>query len=172
MIAKYVLLVLIAIPLVHASALGVFPVNETFAIKPFKNYNIAFYFFNPSENDEAIDLSISCMMGKDKYDYANVFPKRIEIPKNTSMENSKIALATIKNPVFIKGEATIGKAKIKYIKPIIGQKGVECRLLAKTEGQTSLAITANLKGKIYGLNLAKLSVALILAAMLLFLRFS
>ncbi|MEM5776845.1 MAG: hypothetical protein QXJ06_00155 [Candidatus Aenigmatarchaeota archaeon] len=171
MIAKYIACILILLPIVQASALGIFPVNDSFIVKPFNKFKYTFYLFNPSEKDTEVDIDFKCYWGNEIYNYTTVFPKKIIIPKNTNMTESKIILVIIKNPVFFKDFVFLNNLKIWYFKPLINEKILNCKLFAKTEEQTNLILTANLEGKVIGLNLTKILIILVLFFVFFFRRF-
>jgi hypothetical protein len=146
MIARILLLLLI-IPLAEAAVIGIFPVNETIDVRPFKSYKIEFYLFNPSSRDENVSVDLKCKNDVD-YLYADVFPKTIIIPAKTDVANPKMVLVEIRKPIFAK--------------PIFGEKEFSCRLYAKIQDATTLIVTAQIKGKLIGMNPLKLAAFLFL----------
>jgi len=147
MIARLLIFLLI-IHLAEAAVIGIFPVNETIHVKPFKNYRLEFYLFNPSTRDENVSIDLKCKSNGEDYQHANVFPKEITLPAKTDITNPKMVLVEIKKPIFAK--------------PIFGEKNVNCRLSATIEDKTSLIVTAQINGKLVGINPFKLMVLLFL----------
>ena len=148
MIAKFLILFLLLLPLSQSTTIGIFPTNETIHIKPLYNYKIHFYLFNPSMNDQNVSLSIKCQSDGKDYPFASIFPQSINLPAKTDMLNPKIITVSIRNPLFFK-DGIIPM-------PAFGEKDIKCRLYAKVEGMTNLIVTSRISGKIVGLNVLKL----------------
>lgn len=164
MIVKYILILFILIPIVYGSTIGIFPLNETFVLKPFKTYNFAFYLFNPSNQDVKVNLYFQCKDSSGFYNYTEIYPKDTVVEANTSILNPKMVLVKIKNPLFI--EKNYGK--IKYFEPIFLEKDIRCRFFAKTEEKTSLIVTSELNGKIIGINPIKITALFLLMLFVFF----
>ncbi|MEM5777119.1 MAG: hypothetical protein QXJ06_01585 [Candidatus Aenigmatarchaeota archaeon] len=165
MIAKYILIIFLLIPIVYGSTIGIFPLNESFIIKPFKTYNFAFYLFNPSVQDVKVSLYFQCKDKNSLYNYTEIYPKEIIVEANTTILNPKMVLVKIKNPLFIEKN----HRNIKYFEPILLGKDLRCRFFAKTEEKTSLIITSELNGKIVGINPIKISAFLFVLMFIFFL---
>ncbi|MEM0473254.1 MAG: hypothetical protein QXF88_00855 [Candidatus Aenigmatarchaeota archaeon] len=154
--AKSIIVFFLIIPIVSSSSIGIFPVNESVTIQPFKTFKTNIYVFNPSEKDVNIDINVSCKMGDKYYENVYVYPKRMTVEKNTSVTNAKPILLTVKNPVFFEN-----KGAIKY-DIITGEKFIKCKVYAKTDEPTSIIVTSNLNVNLIGLNLSKLFFMLVL----------
>ncbi len=163
---KIILIALFFIPFVKASSLGIFPVNESLLIKPFKNYNYAVFLFNPSNKDIKVVIDFYCNMDGVKYFYADVFPKETMVPANTSIVNPIMILIRIKNPLLF--EKNFGK--IKYYIPLFGERDIFCRLNAKTQEQTSIVVTSAFNGKVLGINPLKIFIVLMFVVLFIFFK--
>lgn len=165
MIVKYIFFFLIFIHFVQAYSIGVFPVNDSFVVKPFNKYKFTFYLFNPSDKDLNVSINFTCFLGNKVYENTKFLPKNILIERHTSITNPKMILVIIENPVFLKKEIFFKENKITYLKPIVGEEYLKCRFYAILEEKTTLIVTANLNGKIVGLNIIKILTILFLLFM-------
>lgn len=152
---KSIIVLFLIFPIVSSSSIGIFPVNESITIKPFRIFKTNIYVFNPSEKDVNVDINVSCKMGDKYYENVYVYPKKMTVEKNTSVTNAKPILLTVKNPVFFENQGDI-----KY-NIIAGENFMKCKVYVKTDEPTSIIVTSNLNVNLIGLNFSKLFFVLV-----------
>ncbi|MCX8179025.1 MAG: hypothetical protein N3D75_04335 [Candidatus Aenigmarchaeota archaeon] len=153
--AKFIIALFLMIPIVSSSSIGIFPVNESVTIQPFKTFKTNIYVFNPSEKDVNVDINVSCKMGDKYYENVYVHPKRMTVEKNTNVTDAKPILLTVKNPVFFEN-----KGVTKY-SVTTGENYMKCKVYVKTDEPTSIIVTSNINVKLVGLNFSKLFFVLV-----------
>ncbi|MBU5689543.1 MAG: hypothetical protein QXM68_01570 [Candidatus Aenigmatarchaeota archaeon] len=146
-----ILFLLILMPYVTASGVGIFPLNENVEIKPFQRFRTNIYLFNPSNDDVFVYTNASCFINGKVYDYINFYPKELSINKNTSILEAKPIIVSIQNPLFIENNQSIFNYNVLF-----GENKLKCRFYAKTNDTTPIIVTSNINVILIGINLAKL----------------
>ncbi|MEM5844559.1 MAG: hypothetical protein QW841_04945 [Candidatus Aenigmatarchaeota archaeon] len=162
MFKKFLTLILAVIFLKEALAtrgIGIAPLENNVTLSPGEEYIAYLLLFNPSDKDVNVSLKVYCLNCFRDFEFFGLkgkvnitqnfveLPSKLEIEKNTSVQEGKFVEIRIKVPYFVEEQIIFDNKTIPWIGLASSLKEVNFNVIASTGDimQVSLASKLNVK---------------------------